>query len=71
MDFNLSVQGVSQDTNNRDYVSVVAGIYRRLTREMRLTLSYRRRAQRSDNEDADSNSVLLTLSYSPVSEWSY
>ena len=81
--FNLSSEGVSSSeegsssssegisSDDRDYIQVRAGVYHILTREIRLGANYRYRIQYSDTDDADSNSVFFTLSYSPVALWSY
>jgi hypothetical protein len=65
----VSAEGV--DTDNRNYYTMLAGYNRNYTREIVLSASYRFRV-RSEDEDsidvngANSNTLLFTLSYSPL-----
>ena len=69
MRFTLATEGVNVD--DRDYIEVVAGGSYDFSRELKLAANYRYRTQQSDTIDADSGSVLFSLSYSPVSRWSH
>jgi hypothetical protein len=64
MQFTLTSEGVKSD--ERDYIEIVAGGRHQYTREISFAANYRYRTQQSDTNDADSNSVLFSLSYSPI-----
>jgi hypothetical protein len=70
MQFTLTseVVSTSQEERNddRDYIEIVAGGSHQYTREISFAANYKYRAQQSDSNDADSNSVLFSLSYSPI-----
>ncbi len=64
MQFNLTAEGVRSD--ERDYIGIIAGGRHQYTREISFAANYRYRVQQRDNNDADSNSILLSISYSPI-----
>ncbi len=66
MQFTLTGEGVSTNENDRDYIQIVAGGSHQYTRELSFAANLRYRTQQSDTIDADSTSVLLSLSYSPI-----
>jgi hypothetical protein len=66
MQFTLTGEGVSTNENNRDYFAIMAGGSHQYTQELSFAGNLRYRTQQSDTFDADSTSVLFTLSYSPI-----
>jgi len=64
MQLKLTGEGVS--TDDRDYIEIVAGGSHQYTRELSFAANLRYRSQQSDINDADSTSVLVSLSYSPI-----
>ena len=65
MQFTLSAEGVDRD--ERDYIGIVVGGRHQYTREISFAANYRYRNQQSSiYDDADSNSVSISLSYSPI-----
>jgi len=62
--FTLTSAGVT--SNERDYFEIVAGGRHQYTREISFATNYRYRTQQSNGNDADSNSVLFSVSYSPI-----
>ena len=68
-EFTLSATGLSN--GDRDYGELLVGGSHKLTRDLSLAANYRYRTQHGGSVDGNSNSVLLTLSYSPASESIY
>jgi hypothetical protein len=64
MQFLLTAEGVESD--DRDYIEIVAGGSHQYTREIRFAANYRYRTQQNDTNDADSNSIGFSLSWSPI-----
>jgi long-subunit fatty acid transport protein len=64
MQFQLGAEGY--DTRDRDYYQIVVGGSYQYTPEVRLAANYRYRNQQSQTNDADSNRVSISLSWSPI-----
>lgn len=62
--FTLSAEGVN--TDDRDFYSIQAGSNYQYSPEVSLSASYRYRERDEGAEDADSNAVFFSLSYSPI-----
>lgn len=62
--FTLSTEVASRD--DTDYYSLGVGSSYQYTRETALSANYRYRAREEDSDDANSSSILFSLSYSPI-----
>ena len=62
--FTLLTEVASRD--DTDYYSIEVGSSYQYTRETALSANYRYRAREEDSEDANSSSILFSLSYSPI-----
>lgn len=62
--FRLSIRGVAAE--DRDYFSIQPGIKYQYSPEISTFTSYRYRVQTDDFGDANSSSLLFTLTYSPI-----